>query len=295
MSVNLLSENDAGFEGGTHGWTLWSGSGPLSLSGVTTPGGSTLGDTWLRVAIPAEESGASIVGPPVLNVAGDATYFFGGVVYSDAAFDATLRIAWFTADGDFIRTDLSTPTTVPEESGGWSLGPLAVTSPSTATTARPSVLADNPTGAWYLDNFYFLGDEVVTPPPSPVAPGFAVITSEDNSTATVRFGADSFVTTTWPVRQSQYDVIGRPAPVILADVLGSRTGSFTLVTTTTDEAGSVRTLLTAGNALTFTSHADPTYVGMWFRATKLTETRIGKLGSAVRTFAVDFTEIDQPA
>jgi hypothetical protein len=131
--------------------------------------------------------------------------------------------------------------------------------------------------------------------PGEVPHGWGALASADLSTTVlVQFGATSFATTTRATRASSYDVIGRPAPVVVTDVRAARAGQFSVVTLTDAAAAEVRGLFDSGDPVRFAVHPDPLMTGTWFSATAVSEAQIGKILSPVRVLTIDYVEVDPP-
>lgn len=91
----------------------------------------------------------------------------------------------------------------------------------------------------------------------------------------------------------QYDVLGRSNPVVVSDVRGGRTGTFTLYTDTVDEAAGVRNLLATGFVLFLQCPYAVDFPDMYFIAGDAEELRHRAMGPE-RTWTVPFIEVDAP-
>ncbi|MEU7096051.1 hypothetical protein [Kitasatospora aureofaciens] len=97
-------------------------------------------------------------------------------------------------------------------------------------------------------------------------------------------------------RRQEYAVIGRKNPVVISDVRGGRSGSFSLMTTGSTDYQAVSTLLASGATLFLQATPADMFADLYFSAGDVTEHRPADTSTdTTRIWTVEFTEVDSPS
>lgn len=101
-----------------------------------------------------------------------------------------------------------------------------------------------------------------------------------------------------PVRKArvlaQYDVLGRPKPIVISDVRSGRTGSMVLATNDPMDSEALVSIFEAGDALLLQFPSSVNFPDMYFVAGDLTEHILGVPQDPNRAFEFPYVEVDAP-
>lgn len=279
----------------------WAAGANTTQAYVTTPVHS-VGKSIRLTSTAAGDFGSVMLTGSVVQAG--KNYHADGWLMSAAALVVKWQFDWYTSTGAFVSSTFSAATTTLTASlwqkvsttqtapAGVGVNGKVIVSAHAAATAGAQLL--------YFDDFHLGSAVTVGAVTLPFNTNTVLVKSLANPTLSLELTLSAMDAPQYPVRQQVNPIIGAEFPVVISDVVGARTGTFTFLTQSLDERTAFKQLFAAGATLFFQGNSDPVsgdgFEDMYFLPGSFGEGRpAGSSRDADRLWTIPYTEVGSPA